>query len=220
MKIRLHGKFLLIFSILFLAGCHKLELTTRINPNGSGELQTGIGFSAEERAALGEQNITPEAFCNTEQSSENITVTEEQRGEETWCITTTLFKTLDELRNLYQPDPAITLNQLEIKDGRFYYDVDIDTLSEDSSFSSLTEITWTVVMPGTPLAHNADEANGNSLTWKPAPKSGIVSLKAESEVARKFEFPQCGATLAIFGMLFFQVRRHKKTSEVSKTSEV
>jgi len=220
MKIRFHGKFLLIFSVLFLAGCHKLEATTRINPNGSGELQTGVGFSAEERANLEKQYNNAKDFCNTAQAPANITVTEEKRGEETWCINTTTFKSLDELRGLYQQRMGITINRLEIKDGKFYYDVDIDTLSEDSSFSNLTEITWTVVMPGTPLAHNADEANGNTLTWKPAPKSGIVNLKAESEVARKFEFPQCGATLAIFGVLFFQVRRHKKTSEVFETSEV
>ncbi|MCC6499716.1 MAG: hypothetical protein IT313_05550 [Anaerolineales bacterium] len=210
MKIRFSGKFLLISCIFLLAGCHKLEATTRINPNGSGELQMGIGFSAEERANLEKQNITPQAFCNTEQKSPNVTVTEEQRGEETWCINTTSFKSLDELRGLYQQRPGITINRLEIKDGKFYYDVDIDTLSENSSFSNLTEITWTVVMPGTPLAHNADEANGNTLTWKPAPKSGIVNLRAESEAPRGFVFPQCGATLAIFGILLIQVKRRKQ----------
>ncbi|RIK32326.1 MAG: hypothetical protein DCC56_00525 [Anaerolineae bacterium] len=220
MKIRLNGRFLLISCVFLLAGCHKLEATTRINPDGSGELQTGVGFSAEERANLEKQYNNSQDFCNTAQAPANVTMTEEKRGEETWCINTTSFKNLDELRALYQQRTGITINQLEVKDGNFYYDVDIDTLSEDSSFSNLTELTWTVVMPGTPLTHNADEANGNTLTWKPAPKSGIVNLKAESEAPRGFSFPQCGATLAIFGVLFLQVRRHKKTSEVFETSEV
>lgn len=208
-------KFAWILVLIFLAGCHKLEATTSIKPNGSGELQTGVGFSVEERANVEKQYNNAQDFCNTAQTPENVTVTEEQRGDETWCVTTTQFKTLEELRALYERQQGITINRLEISDGKFYYDVDIDTLSEGSSFSALTEITWSVVLPGAPISHNADEVDGNTLTWTPTPKSGVINFKAESEAPRGFNFPSCSATLLLVGVVFLQFRRRKnKTSEV------
>ena len=195
--------------MFLLAGCHKLEATTSIKPNGSGELQTGVGFSAEERANLEKQYNNSQDFCNTAQTPENVTVTEEQRGDETWCVTTTQFKNLDELRALYQQREGITINRLEISDGKFYYDVDIDTLSEGSSFAALTDIKWSVVLPGEPISHNADEVNGNTLIWKPTPKSGVINLKAESEAPRGFNFPSCGTALIGFGTAFVYLRKKR-----------
>jgi len=138
-------------------------------------------------------------------------VMEEQRGEETWCITTTQFKNLEELRSLYEQREGIQINRLEISNGKLYYDVDLDTSSEESNFSALTEMTWTIVLPGTPLAHNADEAEGNALTWKPTPQSGIVNLRAEGEAPRSgFNFPSCGAALIGFGLMFIHFRLVQK----------
>ncbi|MFN8460296.1 MAG: hypothetical protein U0X93_00780 [Anaerolineales bacterium] len=195
---------------LLLAGCHKLEVTTTIEPNGSGELQSGVGFSAEEKANVEKQNNNSQGFCNTSQTPENVTVTEEQRGDETWCITTIPFKNLEELRALHEQQKGITINRLEISDGKFYYDVDIDTLSEDSSFSALTEITWTVVLPGAPISHNADEVDGNTLIWKPTPKSGIVNIHAESEAPSGFNIPLCSS--AFIGLFAFLIYLRKSLS--------
>ena len=50
---------LLVVSALLLAGCHKLEVMTKVESNGSGELQMGVGFSAEERTNLEKQNNMP-----------------------------------------------------------------------------------------------------------------------------------------------------------------
>lgn len=198
----------LVIGALVLVGCHKLEARTKIEPNGSGELRMGVGFSAEERANMEKQNSNPQDFCNTSQTPANMTVTEEQRGDETWCITTSQFKDLEELRGLYQQRKGITINRLEISDGKFYYDIDLDTLSEDSSFSALTEITWSVTLPGTPIEHNASHVSENTLTWTPTPKSGIVRMSAESEVPRKsLNFPPCGAALIALGVTFSYICR-------------
>lgn len=211
MKNRSFQILLSLFGILLLAGCHKLEATTKIKPNGSGELQTGVGFSAEERENLEKQNNNSQDFCNTSQTPTNVTATEEQRGDETWCITTTQFETLEELRNLYGQREGIKINRLEISDGKFYYDVGIDTLSESSSFSALTEIAWAVALPGAPISHNADQVDGNTLTWMPTPKSGIINFRAESESPQGFNFPPCGAALIGFGLVFIHFRLvHKK----------
>lgn len=196
--------------VLFLAGCHKLEVTTQVSPNGSGELRTGAGFSPEERANLEQQNNNSQDFCNTAQPPPNATVIEEQRGEETWCVTISSFDDLEELRSLYGQREGIEINRLEINDGKFYYDVDIDTLSDESGFSALSEITWTVVLPGAPISHNADQVNGNTLTWVPTPKSGIVNLRAESEAPRGFNFPPCSTAFIGLGAVLLHLRQRIK----------
>jgi hypothetical protein len=199
----------LVIGAFVLAGCHKLEVTTKIEPNGSGELRMGVGFSAEERANMEKQNSNPQDFCNTSQTPPNVTVTEERRGDETWCTTTTRFKNLEQLRSLYEQRKGIKINRLEISKGKFYYDVDIDTLSADSSFSAPTDITWSVVLPGTPIEHNADQADENTLIWTPTPKSGIINMRAESEVPRSgFNFPPCGA--AFIGLSIGIIHLHRR----------
>ncbi len=95
-------------------------------------------------------------------------------------MTTTKFDNLDELRRLYEKQKGIRINQLEIADGAFYYDVDVDTSSQDSSFSTFSAITWTVVLPGMPSNHNAGQVDGNTLTWNLTPRSGTINLRAES----------------------------------------
>jgi len=204
--------FITILCVLLLTGCHKLEETTIIKPNGSGELRMDVGFSAEERANMEKQNGNSQDFCNISQVGPNVTVTEEQRGDETWCITVTQFKDLDELRSLYEQRKGITINRLEISGDEFYYDIDMDTLSEDSNFSTLTDITWSLELPGTPIDHNADQVGENTLIWIPTPKSGVVNLRAESEVP-KFRFPSCSAAFIGIGAgLIYWNRQGRKYS--------
>jgi hypothetical protein len=204
-----------VISAVVLAGCHKLEVTTKIEPNGSGELQMGIGFSPEERANMEKQNSNPQDFCNTSQTPPNMTVTEERRGDETWCITTTQFKNLEQLRSLYEQRKGIKINRLEISDRKFYYDVELDTLSEDSSFAALTDITWSVVLPGAPIEHNADQVDENTLTWTPTPKSGIIHMRAESEAPRSgFNFPPCGAALIGLAVGLIYLHRRGRNSSL------
>ena len=206
MKIRLSKLVLLIIGMLLLVGCHKLEATTSIKSNGSGELRMEVGFSAEEKANLEKQNPNQQDFCTVSQAPENVTVIEEQRGDETWCVSITAFNNLDELRSLYQQRKGVAINRLEINDGRFYYDIDVDMSSEDSGFSVLKEMRWSVVIPGALVSHNADQVDGNILTWQPAPKSGIVNLTAQSNVPDAFNFPPCGAAYIALGMglIFFR----------------
>ena len=211
MKNRLIQIVVLISSI-FLIGCHKLGATTRIDSAGSGELRTEVGFSADERENLEKENNNSEDFCNTSETPPNIIVTEEQRGDETWCITTTPFDSLDELRGLYQQRIGLIINQLEIADGVLYYDIDIDTQSEDSSFSALTEIRWSVILPDVPINHNADEVDGNTLTWMPVSKSGVVNLHAESKTPQDGSgFQICGIPFTGLGLVFVLLQRRRNS---------
>lgn len=195
-----------ILAMLLLAGCHKLEITTQIESNGSGELKTGVGYSAEERASLEKQHNSSQDFCNTSMTTENVTEAEEQRGDETWCVTTIQFATLDELRALYE-QREITVNRLEIRDGKLYYDVSLGASPDDPSSSIGTQFTWSVLLPGAPISHNADQVDGNTLVWTPAPQGQSVDFQAESEAPRRFNFPSCGTALIGFGMVFVYLRK-------------
>ena len=175
----------LILTALVLAGC-KFQSATTIRPGGSGDLRTEVGFSAEERQNMEKQNpSSAQDFCNAQASHPgNITVTEEKRGDETWCVTTASFENLDQLRQLYLQRKGIQINRLEISGGTFYYDVSIDTSSRDSNFSGFTSMTWVLVLPDQPITQNADEVEGNMLTWHLAPLSGVRNLNAESKISQ------------------------------------
>ncbi len=208
---------------LLLAAC-KFQATTILNPDGSGELRTEAGFTAEERQNLENQSSRkgPGDFCNTSgRTPPDVTVTEEQRGDETWCVTTQKFDNPDELRKLYMEQKGIRVNRLEIANGTLYYDIDVDTASEDSGFANFTAITWKVTLPGTPASHNAGQVDGNTLTWNLAPRSGTINLRAESPARgpnSTLPFLIGGAVLlcacgvvALGGMMaFFRLRQSRK----------
>jgi hypothetical protein len=211
MKKQLIPMVVVVFSVL-LVGCNKLEVTTQIKANGSGDLITGVGFSAEERKNLEEQNNNADNFCSTDKTLPNVVVTEEQRGDETWCITTTQFDNLSELQKLYQQRKGLMINQLEFIEQTLFYDISIDTSSEDSDFSSLTEIKWSVVMPDAPFNYNADEVNGNKLTWLPTPKNGVFNINAQSNIPNSgLNLPICNAAfIGLFAIVLYKISRPKK----------
>lgn len=199
---------------LLLAGCHKLEAITKVEPNGSGELRMGVGFSAEERENMEKQGSNPQDFCNASKTAPKVTVTEEKRGDETWCITTTQFKNLEELRSLYEQRKGVRVNRLEIVDGKFYFDVDIDTLSKTSDFSAFKDITWIVVLPGAPIEHNTDQVDANTLTWTVPPQVGNTNLYAESEVPKTGLNLPCGTgIIVLMSVLFPWLQRGRKLAQ-------
>jgi hypothetical protein len=189
MKPKLRRLTSLVVCVLLLVAC-EFQATTEVKPDGSGELRTEVGFTGEERKTLESQSggSGTQNFCNSSpfegQTSAEVTVTEEQRGDEIWCITTAKFDSLEDLRQLYGSLMGLTVNRLEMADGTFHYDIEVDTSATESSFSAFTAITWVVTMPGTPISHNAEQAGGNTLTWFLTPKSGTLNLQAESAVER------------------------------------
>lgn len=206
-----------------LAACQFQAITT-IQSNGSGELRTEVGFTAEERQKLEENQSNDSGsqdFCNSSTDTADMTVTEEQRGDETWCVTTTKFDNLDDLRRLYEQKKGLTINRLEIANNKFYYDIEMDTTSQTSDFSTFNAITWTVTLPGTPSYYNTDQAEGNTITWHPEPRSGTVSLRAESAVDKtssasplliNLVLMLCLCGVAVLGSVggFFLMRRLRK----------
>ena len=196
---------LLVTTAVLLSAC-KLNTVTTINADGSGEWRTEAGFSAEERQNLESQSNAPSTqdFCNSRTTLDGVTTTQEMRGDETWCISTSRFNSLDDLRATLEERNGLTINRLEIDGDRFVYDIDIDTISEGSEYSTLTDLNWTIKLPGDSISHNADVADGRTLIWTPEPRSGVINIHAESAVDKAaVNVPSLllGAGLALIGLL-------------------
>jgi hypothetical protein len=199
MKQKFYLTSLCLISAILLVAC-QFQATTQIEPSGSGNFRSETGFSAEERQNLEEQaeGDATGNFCNIPatqgQVPSNVTVTEEMRGDQTWCVTTTNFNNLNELRELYEGNGTITVNRLEVSGNTFYYDVDINVDNGDAALSNYESATWRVIVPGTVTNHNATSAQSNTLTWDLTPQSGVVNLHIESTV------PESGPNLVMLGI--------------------
>jgi hypothetical protein len=183
----MNTRLIFLAGALLLAAC-QFQAHTTVQPDGSGELRIETGLTDEERRAVEEQAQSEAAgklrspFRDVPES--RITVKEERRGDRTWRITTTQFDNLNELQRLYEQQSGVAVNRLTLTDERFVMEVTLDTTSTESALSSFEVITWTVTLPGAPIAHNATSADGKTLTWVVQPKSGTVTLRAESAVEK------------------------------------
>jgi hypothetical protein len=168
---------------LILAAC-KVDIISTLRPDGSGELRTEMGLTPEDKQALeafsngGTQDLCTSIQAQGGSPPPGMVFEQEERGDETWCVATEPFGNLDDLRSLYADMQGVTVNRLEIKDGRLYYDITLD-LSEGSTPPSSIDLTWQIEVPGTVGVNNADSVEGRRLTWG-LPLGGTVNVHAES----------------------------------------
>lgn len=174
---------LLAAGLLLVAGC-KVNALTTVKSDGSGEFRAEMGFTPDEVAQLGQMSSGgSQDICNTaEQSGQSLppgtTFKQEQRGNETWCVAAAPFASIDELQKIYADMSGVTVQQLDIKDGKLTYDVSLD-LSQEGSSPVPVQATWQLTVPGAIGANNADKVDGSTLIWNLTP-GNTVELKAES----------------------------------------
>lgn len=171
---------LVVFAIMtiVLSGCN-FEFITKINSDGSGELveQIAVNFSSLSSEVPEDERTDPSTDCENlcaDEIPELPTSNIEKRDGNTWCTCAMSyqFDTLDELDELYEEiipstvELPIIVDRLRIDDERLYYDLRFDIQPEELNYEDPdSEILWRVVLPGTPIEHNADEVEGNTLTW-------------------------------------------------------
>ncbi|MCC7361618.1 MAG: hypothetical protein IT317_19195 [Anaerolineales bacterium] len=155
---------------LALAAC-TFQVNTTITATGAGELRSEIGFTQEDKEMLKTIATSPDKFCADAQSGgdlpEGAPVTIEERGDETWCVVTVGFASLDELTKVYSDMQGVKINALTLTPSGLTYDVDISFTGEQTEQVGADQVLfkWQVTAPGTISEHNADEVDGNTLTW-------------------------------------------------------
>jgi hypothetical protein len=161
-----------------------LRVTTAVRSSGSGTVKLELTPSASLVEYLHSKNISENQFCyaveSYVQSGFNYTIKMKNSGFQ--CVGTASFQGLDALESLMEDNLGSgTIQRLEIKDKRFYYEARINI---DTSYLSSSEFTveafWVLVLPGTPGENNADTVSGNTLTWDLSTSNGSADLSAES----------------------------------------
>jgi hypothetical protein len=158
----------MILAALLLSAC-KTQVTTSVKKDASGELTIEMGFTADEVKTIQTMGGSSDTcgFADSQgQLPPGVTTRQEQRGDETWCIATEPFTDLDALRALYNDMSGVTINQLDLADGKFIYDVTVDLSGGDQAPTTPFDISWILAMPGGADNNNADSASGSTLTWK------------------------------------------------------
>jgi hypothetical protein len=184
MKSRVPFLGLLATVSLLLAACN-VNLATEVNADGSGQMRTEIGLTQADKDSLasmsgGEVTDWCTQITSSSELPQGMQFTQEERGDETWCIATMPFSSLEELRSLYADSSGISVDRLEMVGGRFYYDLTLDNSSSGAGMFGIN-MTWQLQAPGTVGDNNADTVDGRTLTWH-LTSGGSSRLQAESAV--------------------------------------
>lgn len=214
----------LVVASVWLAAC-QVNVGTLVDSQGAGELRTEIGFNAEEKDSIlqlsGGDAVN---FCEALQSEAeglppDATFTQEERGDETYCVVVQPFADLDELVGLYDEMDNVTINELSLDNGKFVYDVDVDLSDAEAAGLFSLSFDWRLTVPGAVGEHNADEVEGQTLVWNLTPGQN-VNLHAESAagllgldsstlwiVAGVLLCGLCVVVIAVGAVAFFALRR-------------
>jgi hypothetical protein len=177
--------------LALLLGACTFQFNTRVEDDGAGSLRTEIGFDFFDQQGLSGLGLSPEEFCRDMQTGEGLPVdapiTVEERGSEVWCIVTFPFQDLAELQEIYANMGGVAVNELTLTDTEFIYDVDLAFTGTEAGDVPLPEIPitfrWQVTLPGAITDHNADEADGNTLSWEMS-LGQAVNVHARSDLTR------------------------------------
>ncbi len=174
----------LVAASLLLAAC-KVNVGTSVDANGSGETRTEIGFTAEEKQSILQlSGGNAENLCDTLQSEgqalpPDAVFVQEERGDETYCVTSRPFDDLDGLKSLYGEMDGVSTNELSLVNGKFVYDVDVDFSDAQDTGALALSLEWRLTVPGSVGANNADEVDGKTLIWH-LTAGRKINLHAES----------------------------------------
>lgn len=187
-----------ILLALALGAC-QVNIKTDIDKNGAGTYTQEIGFQGDE-ASLSGLSVGEDDFCATQMENlpPNTTIRQETRNEdETWCVYESRFDSLEDLRSIYGMTDT-QINTLEMVDGTLRYDITLD-LQGGGSAPMGADLFWQVTLPGKIMENNADEVDGNTLTWK-LRGGELNSIQAGSQVGGlNFDFGDKNSIIYIIG---------------------
>jgi hypothetical protein len=158
-----------------------VHYTTTVKSDGSGGLELEFTLSKEFVAQLRSQGaVSSGEICTP--PSPKFQLVDQGQGGEIRCVGSAPFGDLEELADIMENDLQMSVNRMEIKDQRFYYDVSAFGGSGTVISPIKMELLWILVMPGTPVANNADTVSGRTLTWDLLKKSDSYHMTAECAI--------------------------------------
>jgi hypothetical protein len=160
------------------------RFTTTVKADGSGTVGLEMNLSPDLVRKLENNSTDFSAHATCQRMESGFTEFEfstKTENEGIQCVGTEAFKDLKELKNFLEDKMGMNVRKLEIKDRRFYYDVQF-SWSPLSQSTFKVEQFWVLVLPGTHGDNNADTTAGNTLTWDLSQANGLISLEAESSV--------------------------------------
>lgn len=175
----------MIGAAILLGGC-RTNVITKVESTGAGTLTTEVGMSPEEveqlRSLAGEQaaGACESLALNQETGGAAPVFVEEQRGEETWCVSVQAFDDLDTLADLYRDFETVTVRELILREGLVVYDIEVGATAGEGSPAPV-EMTWTLELPGKLGSHNADVVNGHQMVWH-LTQGEVTRLQASSDL--------------------------------------
>lgn len=145
----------LIGLAVLLSGC-SLSIGTRINEDGSGKVVVMYIFPKDtytcaqaQREGLIGKNIQ---WRQETTSRGNIS-----------CSASEDFNDLSQLRRSMESSGIVTVRDLTISNYVLTYDMDVYPRSQSTGIYTMY---WNVFMPGVITEHNANDIDGNMLTWQ------------------------------------------------------
>lgn len=181
----------LLVAALVLAGC-TIAITTKVNKDGSGAMGFAYKFNKADLDSLSQYGMNAATICNdlTSQGGSttpaDLTLNQEQHGDEVWCVAEKTFATLDELKSELGSGSGFTINTMEISGDKFTFDADVDMSGQTGDTSSIPleiKINYEFTAPGKVSNHNGDSIKGNTVTWDlPLTSSKNLHLESSTKV--------------------------------------
>jgi hypothetical protein len=166
---------LFVIASMLLTAC-EIGITTKINSDGSGEMNAIFKFEKTEVEGLSAMGLgSADELCSSMTSSdttgvasEDMEFVQEDHDGAIWCVASKAFASLDEIT---ESDSGLSVTTAEIKDGKFTLEADFE-MGEDMDTSSLgmlegytVSMYYDLVAPGKidkAKSTGWDEINGNT----------------------------------------------------------
>jgi ribosomal protein L40E len=210
---RLH-LILTLINLLILLGCITLEVTTKINEDGSGENRIVLAVDS----SLYDPYIFKDIIAEAEKAGARVE--DWSGGGRRGVLVIYPFRSLDELsRQLRDQDVIEGVFHIKADKSRglfkttYSIEVEVDTskftATEEayefgitSSDLAMMDFSYSVIMPGKVTSHNGRLIGENEVTWQiDASTGGVYKLKAESELRTTPPIPLISGLCGI-GLVF------------------
>jgi hypothetical protein len=163
-----------------------MQFLAVINPDGSAEFRYIIKYSRDQvNHNLKSGGYSEDELCaNTTAKIESSigTFTQEKHGEDIWCTDSIDMQNLKGLSNHLKDDFSLTVQRLEIADGKFYLDLAWNSFPCTTPNPADFTCEFSVQAPGAVGTNNATRVKGNTLTWDMSDSGTPLHFKAESAV--------------------------------------